>query len=205
MLKKSNLEISNFGVLKAVKSHVVPAGAAIECSGTTAADIIYVTNGKYQYTDNLGNTFNLGRGEVQAINASTEIEYTIKSVGDKELTFIQFEIETDGTKSEISSEAHKYKWKLRINQWLEIVSHLYGEANIRINQDIKVHVLMLDAGLSEGFAVDSDRSAFLIQLEGSSMVNSKELTANQCLAISSEDIILEATSNSHYIIVEMEK
>lgn len=205
MLKKSNLEVNNFGILKAVKSYALKTGEKIKKTGTEAADIIYVTNGKYTYSDNLGNQFKLGRGEVQAINSSNEIEYTIVNEDQKELTFIQFEIITDGTKSEISSEAHKYKWKLRINQWLEVVSHLDGEAEIRINQDLKVHVLMLDSGLVEGFAVDSDRSAYLIQLEGSSTVNGKSLVANDRLEIMGEDITLTATDNSHIIILEMAK
>lgn len=205
MLKKSNLEVNNFGVLKAINSYTLKTGEQLKRTGTEAADIVYVTNGKYAYTDNLGNQFKLGRGEVQAINSSNEIEYTVVNNDEKDLTFIQFEVVDDGTRAEISSEAHKYKWKLRINQWLEVVSHLDGEAEVRINQDLKVHVLMLDSGLTEGFAVDSDRIAYLIQLEGSSMVNGKSLVANDCLEIIGEDIMLTATDNSHYIIVEMAK
>lgn len=205
MVKKANLEISNFGVLKTVKSYNLGSGQQLERSGTNAADIIYVTNGQYTYVDNTGNNFNLGRGEVQSISASNEIEYTISNNGEKDLTFIQFEIETDGSKVEISSEAHKYKWKLRINQWLEVVSHLDGEANIRINQDVKIDVLMLDRDLTEGFAIDSHRMAHLIQLEGSSEVNGKLLVADNGLTIEGEDIVLTAIENSHFIIIEINK
>lgn len=203
MLKKVNLEINDFGVLKTVKSYTLTTGESIERTGTEAANIFYVTNGKYTYSDNLGNNFNLGRGEVQVVSNSDEIGYTITNNDDKDLTFIQLEVTTDGTQAEISSEAHKYKWKLRNNQWLEVVSHLDGMAEVRINQDVKIHVLMLDRGLSEGFAVDNDRMAHLIQLEGDSEVNGELLTAEAGLAVIGEDIVLTANTNSHYIIIEI--
>lgn len=205
MLKQTNLEVNNFGALNAVKEYSLEPGTKITKSGTEHSLVVYVTNGKYSYTDNIGNTFNLGRGEVQSINPSNEIDYTITNGGEKELTFITFEISGDGTKTEISSEAQKYKWKLRINQWLEVVSSLEGEADIRVNQDVKIHVLMLDSGLSEGFAVDGNRIAHLIQLEGNSEVNGVKLESGNGLAIDGEDIMLTAINNSHLVIFETKK
>ncbi len=205
MLNKVNLEVNNFGIINHLNNYQLMPGESIKRSGTQAADIIYVTNGKYHYLDNLGNEFNLGRGEVQAINGSTEIEYTISNVGDKPLTFIQIEVTTDGSKTAISSEAHKYKWKLRINQWFEVVSNIYGEAQVRINQDLKIHVLMLNNAEVEGFAVDSNRQAYLIQLEGDSDINGHNLVAGEGLQIIGEDIMITANESSHFLVVEMAK
>ncbi len=204
MLKKGNLETTNFGVMSKVEKCTLPTNQSIVQNHAQTTKIIYVVNGKYSYTDSLGNEFELGRGETQVIEAKVDFEYTIANKGDKQLSYIKFEIETDQIE-EVNIEASKYKWKLRMNQWLEIVSDKDGEAKITTNADVNVHTLMLDSGLTEGFAVDGDRMAYLIQIEGSSQINGNQLDAGDSLEIIAEDITLTAIENSHLIIIEMSK
>lgn len=206
MLKKINLENSSFGVVKNIEFKRLDANSIVEGISNSEIEIVtYVIAGKLTYKDSIGNLFNLGRGEVMYSSCGENLEYSIANHEQKELVILQYTITPATTDLTPSSEAHKYKWKLRINQWLEIVSKLYGEAEIRVNQDVKVEVLMLDAKLTEGLAVDSDRMAYLIQLEGNGVVNNIELESGDGLVIEGEDIFLTTTTNSHYIVIEVAK
>ncbi len=64
---------------------------------------------------------------------------------------------------------------------------------------------MLNSGEVEGFAVDSDRQAYLIQMEGVSDINGKQLTTGDGLQIIGEDIMITANESSHMLVIEMGK
>lgn len=206
MLKKINLENNSFGIVENIEFKTLSAGAEIKSALPCDFELVtYVINGKLTFEDNIGNRFNLGRGEVMHSSCFDDLEYTICNLEDKDVFFVQYAIAPDGNDMNPSSQAHKYKWKLRANQWLEVVSKLEGEAQIRISQDVKVDVIMLDSGLVEGYAIDKHRMGYLIQIEGSSQVNDITLNEGDGLVIEGEDITLAAIENSHVIIIEMNK
>lgn len=203
MLKKVQLG-SSFGVLDNIQYKTIECGEQqLGLSSSEVELVFYIVNGKLSYKDSIGNQFDLGRGEVMHITAGENIEYNLANNGEKEVTYFVYAITPNQADLNPSSEAHKYKWKLRINGWLEVVSKLDGEAQIRVNQDVNIHALQLNEGEYEGFAIDSDRQALLVQIEGSSMVNGKTLKAMDSIQIIGEDISLEAVKSSHYIIIEM--
>lgn len=157
--------------------------------------VTYITAGSLSYARESGKLCTLGRG---AVVMSSDSNYQLDSSDDFEA--IQFLV--NATETDSRYQDHKYKWKLRINMWLEIVSSHIGEANIRLESDVSIHVIMLDQTLSEGFAVDADRQAYLIQLEGTSDVSGVKLNAGEGLEINGTDIIVSALTNSHCIIIE---
>lgn len=206
MLKKINLEDKAFGIVENIQFKTLQTGAEENSQLTSNTELVtYVINGKLIFTDNVGNQFSLGRGEVMHSSCVDNFDFKLSNLEQNDVVYIQYYIRPDGQALTASSQVHKYKWKLRINQWLEIVSKLEGEAQIRISQDVKVDVIMLDAGLVEGYAIDSDRMGYLIQIEGSSQVNDVTLNAKDGLVIEGEDINLAAIENSHVIIIEMNK
>lgn len=206
MLKQINLENKSFGVVNKIETNRLTAGCSTGLLSLSEVELVtYVINGKLTFKNSIGDCFELGRGEVMYSSCGENLEYSIANAGDKEAVFIQYYITPDTSDLTPCSEAHKYKWKRRINQWLEVVSKLEGEAQIRVNQDVKIEVLTLDPGELAGYAVDSDRMAYLIQLEGSSNVSGQALSAGAGLVIDGSDITLEATEHSHFIIIEMAK
>ncbi len=206
MLTKLDIKDFNYGVVPSVSFKTLGSGESLAgCSSKSNEIVIYIVNGKLDFKDSIGDVYSLGRGEVLKVTSGSNIEYSISNNQDSALKFIEYTIAPDHDNLDPSTEAHKYKWKLRINQWLEVVSHIYGEAQVRVNQDVRVDVIMLDNNLTEGFAVDSDKVAHLIQLEGTSEINGKNLKAMDSLLIDGEDIMITATDNSHIIALTQNK
>lgn len=206
MLTKVDIDSFNYGVVPNIQIKTLSSGQQLKgCSSTTNEIVMYIVNGKLDFKDSIGDSYSLGRGEVLKVTSGTNIEYNITNNQDSDLKFIEYTIEPDIDNLDPSTEAHKYKWKLRINQWLEIVSNIYGEAQVRVNQDIRIDVIMLDNNLTEGYAVDKDKVAHLIQIEGSSSVNGKNLNTMESLLVDSEDIMITATENSHMIVLTQDK
>lgn len=206
MINKINLGDNAFGIVEKIEFKTLQPGAVEKSQLTPNIELVtYVINGKLTFSDNLGNRFIVGRGEVMHSSCVDSLEFELTNLESSEAVFIQYAILADDSELAPYSQAHKYKWKLRINQWLEVVSKLEGEAEIRISQDVKVDVIMLDAGLVEGYAIDSNRMGYLIQIEGSSQINDITLNEGDGLIIEGEDINLAAIENSHVIIIEMNK
>lgn len=204
MLKKINLECSDFGVVKAIRNYVIAPGEKLDTKSYANIEVVtYIVNGKMTTKDSNGNSWQLGRGEIHGLSAGNGISNVISNDEDRNLHIIQFEIMPLEQNLTPSAEAHKYKWKLRINHWLELVSNLDGEAQVRINQDVRIEALMLDEGETEGLAIDPDRKAILIQIEGSSEVNGRPLSEMEALEVDGEDIMLTGKEHSHFIVIEI--
>lgn len=206
MLKKVDNYNCGIGILEKIHYQTIDSNESLESLSSSEVELItYVLAGKLTFKDNIGNEFNLGRGEVMHSSCGTNLEYSIYNYGEKEVEYIQLEIKPGHAKANPSSEAHKYKWKLRLNHWLELVSSELGEAQIRVDQDIKVEAIMLSRGEVEGYAVDNDCMALYIQLEGISNINGKTIKERNGLEIDGEDIIVSATEDTHGLIIEMAK
>lgn len=206
MLRKIDKYNDGIGIVTKVHYQTISTNQSLEGLSSSEVELItYVLAGKLTFEDNIGNEFNLGRGEVMHNSCGTNLEYSIHNFGEKEVEYIQLEVKPSHSKTNPSSEAHKYKWKLRLNHWLELVSSDLGEAQIRVDQDIKVEAIMLSGGEAEGYAIDSDRQALYIQLEGSSNINGKTIIERNGLEIEGEDIVVNATLDTHGLIIELEK
>jgi redox-sensitive bicupin YhaK (pirin superfamily) len=63
--------------------------------------------------------------------------------------------------------------------------------------------------LSEGntifFHVNQKRQAYLVQIEGTSMINDFPLEARDAMEIIEEDINITAHTTSHFLVIEMAK
>lgn len=204
MIKKIKGLTDGFGVIQKANEYTIGVQESkLELEFQNVEVITYITNGKVDISDSIGNKWTLGRGEVFVATCGNEYKLALENSGDKEVKFIQVLIDSNDAVSVSNATSHKYKWKHRLNKWQEVVSSELGEAETRVNQDVNAHVMMLDSGECEGFAIDPDRLGYLIQIEGSSIVNGKRLVCNNSMEISGEDIVLEAIENSHNLIIEM--
>ncbi len=88
---------------------------------------------------------------------------------------------------------------------LNIVSSKDGDAAIKINQDANFYVVELDKGKEIDFQVESNRQAYLVQIEGNSTINNVELNERDALEIIEEDILIKADKKSHILVIEMKK
>ncbi|MFT5873619.1 MAG: redox-sensitive bicupin YhaK (pirin superfamily) [Clostridium sp.] len=86
-----------------------------------------------------------------------------------------------------------------------MVSSNQGEAIIKVNQDINIFTLELDAKNEIDYYVKVDRQAYLVQIEGKSNVNGIILNERDAMEIVEENIKIKAEVLSHFIVIEMKK
>ncbi len=86
-----------------------------------------------------------------------------------------------------------------------MVSDKNGNAPIKINQDINIYSLELEKEKEIDFPVKEGRQAYLVQIEGNSIINNIELVDRDAMEIVEEDILIKTKETSHILILEMNK
>ena len=86
-----------------------------------------------------------------------------------------------------------------------MVSSTKGDAPVKIHQDMNIYSLYLEEGKTATFNIDKNRQAYLVQIEGDSIINSVELNEKDAMEIVEENLTINAKSNSHFLVLEMRK
>jgi len=196
----------NFGALRVINDDLIKAGTGFDTHPHKDMEIIsYVVNGELTHGDSMGNHNTITRGQIQYMSAGTGVFHSEHNLGSEELRLLQIWIYPDRRDYEPNYGDYRFEWKDRRNQWLKMVSGKNGDTPIKINQDVNIYSLELDKGNEISFPVSKGRQAYLVQIEGKSLINDVELSAQDALEITSEDIIVQAKETSHIIILEMIK
>lgn len=179
--------------------------------------IIYIISGSLLYSDNIGNTKDLTRGNIVYINAGQGITYEIFNKGTDLVDFI--EINTDphmSTEAKVKTQIEYYTPKVFYsieenipeNQWKYRISSKNGLAPIKSYCDVNIYSLNLTSDESTDFKVNRDRQGYLLQGFGGSVFkghNTKEeftLVGADGLKINDEVFELKSDINSNFLFVE---
>lgn len=201
-----NPDNMNFGVLRVINDDLVEVNTGFDTHPHRDMEIIsYVVDGSLTHGDSMGNKNTLTRGHVQYMSAGTGVYHSEHNLGDTLSRFLQIWIVPDKKGHTPNYGDYRFEWDDRKNKWLHIVSDKKGDAVIKVNQDVNFYVLELDNENDIDFQVGKDRQAYLVQIEGSSLINNISLSKRDALEIVEEDIKIKATELSHFIIVEMKK
>ncbi|AFL99949.1 Pirin-related protein [Desulfitobacterium dehalogenans ATCC 51507] len=196
----------NFGTLRVINDDLVEAGTGFDTHPHRDMEIVsYVVNGELTHGDSMGNKRTLSRGHVQYMSAGTGVLHSEHNFGEELLRFLQIWIIPNKKGYEPNYGDYLFDWNDRKNKWLHIVSSKEGDAPIKINQDSNLFALELDKDQEIDFKVGKDRQAYLVQIEGSSDINSIVLNMQDALEITEEDIKIKALETSHFLVVEMKK
>lgn len=171
----------------------------------------YVIDGKLTHKDSMGNERSLERGEVQYMSAGTGVVHSEYNNHDEMLRLLQIWIYPDKRNYQPNYGDVKFKFTDRHNKWLHMVSSCESDAPIKIHQDVNINALYLDKGKSLDFNINPNRQAYLVQIEGTSKIfgiaSNETINLNHAdaLEIIGESILLNANSDSHFLILEMKK
>ena len=196
----------NFGVLRVINDDLVKPGTGFDTHPHRDMEIIsYVIDGELTHGDSMGNKRTLSRGHVQYMSAGTGVFHSEHNLGEETLRFLQIWIYPDKNGYEPNYGDYKFEWNDRKNKWLNIVSSKEGNAPIKVNQDANIFVLELDKDKEIEFKVGEGRQAYLVQIEGTSDINSITLNMRDGLEIIEEDIKIKEIETSHFLVIEMNK
>ena len=194
----------SFGALRVINDDLIRSNTGFEMHPHRDMEIVsYVVDGELHHGDNMGNSNILTRGHVQFMTAGTGIYHSEHNYGETTSRFLQIWLLPEKKGLTPNYGDYKFKWEDRKNRWLQIVSGNTGNAPIKINQDANIHVVELDKGKEIAFTVAENRQAYLVQIEGSSTVNSIELHDRDALETVEEDISIVAMETSHLLVIEM--
>ena len=196
----------HFGVLRVINDDLVEEKKGFGVHPHRDMEIIsYVVNGELTHGDSLGNNNTVTRGQVQYMSAGTGVLHSEYNLGEDTLRFLQIWIVPVKNGLEPNYGDYRFNWDDRKNNWLHMVSDINGNAPIKINQNANIYSLELEQGKNIEFPVKEGRQAYLVQIEGTSVINDIELNDRDGMEIVEENISIKAVDTSHILMIEMEK
>jgi len=195
-----------FGVLRVINDDLIEANTGFDTHPHKDMEIIsYVVDGELTHGDSMGNKNTITRGHVQYMSAGTGVYHSEHNLGKDRLRLLQIWIFPDKQGYKPNYGDYRFNWDDRKNKWLHMVSSKDGDAQIKINQDANIYSLDLDKGKEISFKVNSKRQVYLVQIEGSTIINDVDLNDRDGMEIVEEDILIQAKENAHILILEMKK
>jgi len=195
-----------FGALRVINDDLIEANTGFDTHPHKDMEIIsYVVDGNLTHGDSMGNKNTITRGHVQYMSAGTGVYHSEFNFGEDTLRLLQIWILPDKAGYKPDYGDYRFNWKDRENKWLHMVSSKSGDAQIKVNQDINVYSLELGKGKDISFPVNQRRQAYLVQIEGSAIINDIKLNDRDGMEIVEEEILIQAKENSHILILEMKK
>lgn len=196
----------NFGVLRVINDDLIQPNTGFGTHPHRDMEIIsYVVNGELTHGDSIGNKNTISRGHAQYMSAGTGVHHSEHNLGKDTLRLLQIWILPDKQDYKPDYGDYRFNWEDRQNKWLHMVSSKEGSAPIKINQDMNIYVIELEEGKDIDFKVNEGRQAYLVQIEGNSIINEIELNERDGMEIVEENILIKAKKTSHILILEMKK
>jgi len=196
----------NFGVLRVINDDLIDAGTGFDTHPHRDMEIIsYVVNGELTHGDSMGNKNTITRGHIQYMSAGTGVYHSEHNFGKDILRLLQIWIFPNKKGYIPNYGDYRFNWDDRHNEWLHMISSKDGKEPIKINQDMNIYSLELEKDKEIDFQVKEGRQAYLVQIEGNSIINNIELTNRDGMEIVEEYILIKAKETSHILILEMNK
>ncbi|MDZ4941357.1 pirin family protein, partial [Clostridium perfringens] len=176
-----------FGVLRVINDDLIEGKTGFDLHPHKDMEIVsYVVDGELTHGDTMGNKNTISRGHVQYMSAGTGVYHSEHNLGDSITRLLQIWVVPDKKDYKPAYGDYRFNPEDRKNKWLNIVSSKDGDAPIKINQDANFYVVELDEGKEIDFSVESGRQAYLVQIEGSSIINDVELDERDGLEVVEE-------------------
>ncbi len=196
----------NFGNLRVLNDDLIKANSGFDMHPHRDMEIVtYVVNGELTHQDSMGHQSTISRGQVQYIRAGTGIYHSEHNLTEQTARILQIWVLTDQKGHTPMYGDCKYEWDKRVGKWLHLVSSREGNADVKINQDVNMYAIALEANEKATFPVNENRQAYLVQIEGTSQINGIELNEKDALEIIEEEVTITPTSAAHFLVIEMEK
>ena len=166
--------------------------------------ITYIINGEITHKDSMGNARTVSRGSMQYMSAGTGVIHSEYNNSDDMLRVIQIWIHP--TEKNLIPNYGDIKFDLedRHNKLLHLVSSKEKDGKIKIYQDANIYVSEADKGVIQEFRIDDYDYIYFVQLEGTSLINLNKLEEGDALT-TSESILIEPLTDSHFLIVQLRK
>lgn len=166
--------------------------------------LTYVLRGELSHQDSMGNKETLPRGACQYMSAGTGITHSEMNDGTEEVHFIQTWILPEASNLTPRYGSKTITFKERHNQWLHLAGPAGSGAAIEFYQDANAYVAEVDDKQNLTFTLERGRQLYVKLMEGSCMINGIQFEAGDAAEVESEDLQIQAASNTHILLIEMQ-
>lgn len=192
----------NFGKLRVFNvERIMPKGGFDLHQHRNLELINYVLDGKLSYKDSLNNYLVLNKGDIQHISAGKGIYHSELNLEESDLHLIHIWILPDKRSTEPTHSLYETEY-LPKNIFHKVISQT---GPLVINQDVNIYILKLEQGKEVTFKIEDNRQGYFVQISGESIINNINIKANDALEVFEELLIINALTDSHFILIEMKK
>jgi redox-sensitive bicupin YhaK (pirin superfamily) len=194
----------SFGSLRVINDDIINPKTGFDTHPHQNMEILtYVIDGHLTHGDSMKNKEVISRGHFQYMSAGTGVYHSEHNRHDDPLRLMQIWIlpDQDGYKPDYGD--FRPNWNERVNKWLHVASSKDGEGTIKVHQDINMYVT--ETNIETRFEINQGRQAYLVNLEGDSIINGHRLNHGDALEIIEENIVIQPNKTSHILIIEMKK
>jgi redox-sensitive bicupin YhaK (pirin superfamily) len=204
-----NPENINFGVLRVVNDDIVQPQTGFDMHPHRDMEIIsYVVEGELTHEDSHGNRRTLTRGQSQYMSAGTGIWHSEYNwTQNSELRFLQIWIFPDRKNLKPNYGDYRFEVEDRRDRWMPLATGIANAgslAPIKIHADINAYATLLSPGKTLNFEVESHRQAYIVQIEGHSLLNGIHLSTRDAAEAVGESLTVSTgDEEAHLLIIEM--
>ncbi|MDR0927341.1 MAG: pirin family protein [Ignavibacteria bacterium] len=199
----------HFGQLRVINDDIIQPHTGFDPHPHSNMEIIsYTVQGQLTHGDSMGNNRTLTRGQVQYMSAGTGVVHSEYNNEDKPLRLLQIWIFPDKHGYEPNYGDYQFAIEDRIDKWLPMVTSYDNSSSfapIKIHQDMNIFSTIVSAGKQLEFEVATGRQAYLVLIEGSMEINGQQFNMRDGAEIVEEKFVVNATTDSHILLLEMEK
>jgi len=196
----------NFGVLRVLNDDLVAGHSGFDTHPHRDMEILsYMVRGELTHRDSLGNESVIRRGDVQYMSAGRGILHSELNLADETARLLQIWVLPAARNLEPAYGECRFAPEQRENRLLHIASGVGSDkpAPVRLNQDVNMYAGELDDGATLAFPLAEGRQCYIVQVEGSSLVNGVSLAERDAMKAAGEGLSVRPQGRSHIFFIEM--
>jgi hypothetical protein len=195
-----------FSCLRVINEDRIAPGTGFPTHGHRDMEIIsYVLEGELAHQDSMGNGSVIRPGDVQRMSAGTGVRHSeYNHARDATTHFLQIWIEPSTTGIAPGYEERNFPSEEKRGRLRLVASPDGADGSVRIHQDARVHVALVDGDETIERTLDPARRAYVHIARGDVEVNGESLAAGDAAMFTKEaNLLLRAGRNAEVIVFDL--
>lgn len=197
---------NGFGDLLVINDDIIQPNKGFGIHPHNNMEIIsIILEGALQHKDNMGNIGHIQKNEVQVMSAGTGVRHAeINPSTTEKVNLLQIWILPN--KVNVKPRYDQKKFILKKNKLITVVSGKKNNESLFIHQDASISLLELEKGKKSTYTLKLSRGIYIFIIDGTANIVGEKLNPRDALELSdTKSIVLEATTNTKFLIIEVNK
>ena len=202
-----NPEKVHFGLLRVLNDDFVAGGGGFPTHPHDNMEIVTIPfSGALQHKDSTGGNGVIKAGDIQIMSAGSGVQHSeFNASATDPVTLFQVWVFPKERNIKPRYDQRNFDTNDRLNKWQTVVSPLDSDNALWINQDARFALTNLDAGKEISYSTAfKENGVFLVVINGSVLVDGKQLNKRDALGISETDSFsIAASADAELLAIEI--